>query len=258
MLIARRTLIATAVLLAFAAASARATIPIHYGTTELGKIVSVCFTACFGSNCSAAGTVDSITVAAPFFVRGLRIADSDSPSPCNPGSSLTPANLTLPQSVSAGRVLVFDVDLLPKGAGPVARTLSLNGQEHFTLDALVNPVFDCFPSGQTLCLSDDRFQVRYHWRAFDGARGAGTTVPGSSADSGLFYFFDQDNWEALVKVLDGCGINQRYWSFAAATTNVEYTLTVTDTESQVVKAYFNPMGAPAPAITDTDAFATCP
>jgi len=62
----------------------------------------------------------------------------------------------------------------------------------------------------------------------------------------------------LVKVLTGCKINDRYWVFAAATTNVEYTLRVTDTEMDVSKEYFNPLGQASPAITDTSAFATCP
>ena len=32
----------------------------------------------------------------------------------------------------------------------------------------------------------------------------------------------------LIKVINGCGLNQRYWVYAAATTDVEYQLTVTD------------------------------
>ncbi|MCP4658010.1 MAG: hypothetical protein GY856_21585 [bacterium] len=79
-----------------------------------------------------------------------------------------------------------------------------------------------------------------------------------SDDSGLFWFFDPDNWEMLVKVLDACGLNGRYWVFAAATTNVEYTLRVVDTETDSVVEYHNPLGTASPAITDTSAFATCP
>jgi len=59
-------------------------------------------------------------------------------------------------------------------------------------------------------------------------------------------------------VLNGCGFNNRYWVFSAAVTNVEFTLTVRDTEADVTKTYTNTLGVSAPAITDTDAFATCP
>lgn len=111
-------------------------------------------------------------------------------------------------------------------------------------------------SGQTLCLQGGRFQVQVDWRA--GPSGRGQVVPGATDDSGLFWFFSPNNWEILIKVLDGCGINGHYWVFAAATTDVEYTIRVTDTANGTVKTYFNPLGRSAPAITDSEAFATCP
>ena len=83
-------------------------------------------------------------------------------------------------------------------------------------------------------------------------------VPFGADDSGLFYFFTANNWEMLVKVLDGCGITNHFWVFAAATTDVGYTLKVTDTANGMVREYDNPIGQAAPAITDTSAFATCP
>jgi len=110
----------------------------------------------------------------------------------------------------------------------------------------------------TLCLSENRFELEVDWRDFNNKVGAARVVPVDSADSGLFWFFSPNNWEMLVKILDGCGINNHYWVFAAATTNVEYTLRVRDTESGTVKEYFNPLGTSAAAITDTSAFATCP
>ncbi len=62
----------------------------------------------------------------------------------------------------------------------------------------------------------------------------------------------------LIKVLDGCDITNHFWVFFAATTNVEYTVHVTDTDTGAVQQYFNPLGVAPPAITDTMAFATCP
>jgi hypothetical protein len=46
--------------------------------------------------------------------------------------------------------------------------------------------------------------------------------------------------------------------FSAATTNVQYTLTVTDTVTGQVKTYQNQAGQAAAALADTNAFATCP
>ncbi len=115
----------------------------------------------------------------------------------------------------------------------------------------------CLSDDTTLCLNQGRFRVEVDWLGFDGVHGDATRVSQGTDDSGLFWFFRDQNWEMLVKVLDGCGVNQRFWVFAAATTNVEYTLRVTDTSSGIVKTYFNPLGVSAPAITDSAAFATC-
>lgn len=116
----------------------------------------------------------------------------------------------------------------------------------------------CFPNATSVCLNGERFRVSVTWRAFQGETGSGQVVPFGADDSGLFWFFAPDNWELLIKVIAGCPVNNRYWVFAAATTNVEYTITVTDTQTGASKQYFNPLGRSAPAITDTEAFATCP
>lgn len=117
----------------------------------------------------------------------------------------------------------------------------------------------CVPDSQTLCLNNGRFEVVVQWTDFQGNTGFGNVVPGvASPDSGLMWFFGADNWEMLVKVLNGCPVNNHYWVFAALTTNVQYTIRVTDTLTGQFQTYFNPLGNPAPAITDAAAFATCP
>jgi hypothetical protein len=116
---------------------------------------------------------------------------------------------------------------------------------------------ECTAGDQNLCLAQGRFDVKVVWETVEGLTGSGQVVPLGSAESGLFYFFSESNWEMLVKVLDACGINQNFWVFAAATTNVGYTLTVTDTVSGQVQEYTNPVGVAAPAITDTSAFPVC-
>ena len=128
--------------------------------------------------------------------------------------------------------------------------------EDSQFDAPENPLA-CTPSNSALCLNQSRFRVSVAWQDYQGNTGAGTAVP-LTADSGLFWFFDSNNIEFLVKVLNGCSINSRYWVYAAATTDVQYTLTVTDTSNGASKSYFNPLGRASPAITDSSAFATCP
>lgn len=116
----------------------------------------------------------------------------------------------------------------------------------------------CVDNATTLCLNRGRFEVKVTWRNFVDEIGDGQSVDSRTDDSGLFWFFGAKNWEVLVKVLDACDLADRYWVFFAATTNVEYTLTVTDTSTGESKTYFNPLGNLAQSVTDTDAFATCP
>lgn len=118
----------------------------------------------------------------------------------------------------------------------------------------------CVEGPETLCLgADDRFKVEVDWRDRFGNSGAGETVTLAQRDSGLFYFFNENNIELLVKVLDACALQfNSYFVFFAATTNVEFTLTVTDTQADVAKQYFNPLGMAADPIQDTRAFSTCP
>jgi len=116
----------------------------------------------------------------------------------------------------------------------------------------------CVPGLTVLCLGGGRFRVEVAWKDFQGGAGPGSVVPGvASDDSGLFWFFAPDNWELLVKVLDGCGVNGHHWVFAAATTTVEYTVTVTDTQTDEAWIWRNPPGRASPSVTDTIALGGC-
>lgn len=124
--------------------------------------------------------------------------------------------------------------------------------------ATLAPVTPCVADSHTLCLNNDRFKVTLAWKIASGQTGVATSVAVPSDDSGLLWFFEDDNWEMLVKALNGCESNNHYWIFFVAATDVEYTLTVVDTQTGQVKVYFNPLGKPSPLVTDTSAFATCP
>ena len=115
----------------------------------------------------------------------------------------------------------------------------------------------CVPDATTLCLNGGRFQVTTTWRTRDGGSGGGRAVA-LSGDTGYFWFFDPGNVEILVKVLNGCGVNSRYWAFAAGLTDIHVVLTVTDIHTGAVETYTNPQGTPFQPIQDTNRFATCP
>jgi ELWxxDGT repeat protein len=110
----------------------------------------------------------------------------------------------------------------------------------------------CEPSARRLCLRNGRFAVETAWKDFQGHTGNGTAVS-LSTDTGWFWFFDDDNVEVIVKVLDGTPVNGKHWVFYGALSNVEYTVTVTDTQTGKIKTYRNPSGRFA-SLADTSAF----
>ena len=117
----------------------------------------------------------------------------------------------------------------------------------------------CVASVETLCLHGDRYEVRVEWWTGDGETGSAQVVPEATDDSGLFRFFEADNWEILVKVLDGCEANGHYWVYGASTTTLGYVIRVRDTVTGDVREYRNEPGQSAAAITDARAFpSSCP
>lgn len=109
----------------------------------------------------------------------------------------------------------------------------------------------CTPSSTRLCLNGNRFAVSATWRTPSSSGNA--TAVSMTGDTGHFWFFNSANVELLVKVLDGRGVNGKWWVFFGALSDVEYTLTVTDTQTGTTRTYFNPQGRMA-SIGDTSAF----
>ncbi len=120
-----------------------------------------------------------------------------------------------------------------------------------------DPAGTCEADLQRRCLQDSRYSVAVEWWKADGESGPGRVVREGTDDSALFWFFAPDNWEVLIKVLDGCAVNGNVWVFGASTTDLGYRIAVTDTKTGAVKEYRNEPGLPAPAITDSEAFDAC-
>ncbi|RMH22040.1 MAG: hypothetical protein D6696_04240 [Acidobacteria bacterium] len=180
--------------------------------------------------------------------------------------------------------VVDDPDELVTGRAPVSFTsnsmtvqipLTLLGDDDGELDVATilgteaEPT-DVAPNAGSVSSADDtsvllqnnRFRVSVDWRRppnvpdLQPARVSDFRTD----DSAIFFFTNPDNLEFLIKVLDSCNPNgnDHFWVFFAGATDVEFTVTVTDTQANVTKTYSNPLGNPADAVTDTNAFATCP
>lgn len=112
-----------------------------------------------------------------------------------------------------------------------------------------------------------RFRVEVAFRVAPGLEEPGRPAPplsGGSAgpifgeserreDTGAFWFFDPDNLELVVKVLDGRPVNGFFWVFYGSLTDVEFRLTITDTVTGRQRVYDNPAGHMA-SFADVRAF----
>jgi hypothetical protein len=118
-----------------------------------------------------------------------------------------------------------------QAASPPSEVVSLTPQA---------PDAPCGGSPQTLCLQE-RFRVTVHWNNPHpaGGFGTGTAAAFEGDQSGTFWFFDAANVELIVKILDATTLNDHFWVFHGALTDVEYWISVLDTETGVAKTYYN-------------------
>ena len=143
-----------------------------------------------------------------------------------------------------------DVDAFPDTTG--APTPPAAPRRATAATAATSAEASCTPDPATLC-PQSRFQVAV---SFTDPR-TGIPAPGHavtlSGDTGIFWFFDPANLELMVKVLDGTAINGSFWVFYGGLSDVEYTLTVTDTVTGKQRLYHNPPHHLA-SVADIDAF----
>lgn len=104
----------------------------------------------------------------------------------------------------------------------------------------------CVPGATTLCLLNNRFQVRVK-RSGVAQNGVAVT-----SQTGSFWFFASDTPEVVVKVLDGTPVNGKYWVFFGSLTDQTYQVEVTDTATGLLRTYNS--SSPQCGLADTAAF----
>ena len=119
------------------------------------------------------------------------------------------------------------------GAAPFASAASL--------ERIAGAQGTCAPDATSFCLHGARFRVSSEWATTQGTSGVGQAIPLTS-DTGAFWFFDQANVELVVKIIDGRTVNGNWWVFYGSLSDVEFTVTVEDTERGRVLDLFNPQG----------------
>jgi hypothetical protein len=117
----------------------------------------------------------------------------------------------------------------------------------------------CVADADTACLQNGRLAVEVDWQTSNASgRAAVMSFEGKRAatnESAFFFFFGATNFEIGVKVLDGCGINDRFWVYIGGLTDQGYTVRVRDTQTGRKKTYTNAVGHVSSTVTDVGALA---
>lgn len=143
----------------------------------------------------------------------------------------------------------------PAGQFNFVNTVSGPGKVLRSSCFIVGDEFDHFDDGSEISVLDEIYCVSVRFRDAQGGEGLGRPVAHRSNESALFWFYDPDNWEVQVKVLDGCPVNGHRWVFIAGTTDVELEIEVFEgLQSQTLRTYRNDLGDPTRSILDTTAF----
>lgn len=226
---------------------ARAIDSAQVGSTSIRTCQNLCFSTGSGL-CDAPGTM---TVTAlpqpPFNAQNFRKGVT-----CG---NATP--VTLPTSLAAGESLWYDVTFAPTAPGRFVDGVVLSRNE-LDFFATATPKFPCTPNATTACLAGGRFKVTAVYQSSAAKAGGAAQVVTLTSDTAYLWFFTRENVEVFLKVLDACGINQRFWVYAAGATDRGVTITVTDTTNSVQNVYSNPLGKTFVTRTDIDAFDGCP
>lgn len=116
----------------------------------------------------------------------------------------------------------------------------------------------CTPTSTTACVLGGRFKIEVQWTDFQAVTRNAFVASAGTSDTALFYWTNPNNWELLIKGINACSLNNKFWIYFAAATNVGYRVTVTDTQTGAApKVYTNAVGNLAQATNDINAF-NCP
>jgi hypothetical protein len=115
----------------------------------------------------------------------------------------------------------------------------------------------CTTTATTLCLFSGEFAVTATFRTPEGAMGQ-AQAHSVTDDTGYFWFFSSSNVEFVIKVVDGCPVNNHFWIFAGGLTNVRVDIIVTDVFIGGAKHYVNRLDTPFAPIQDTAFPEGCP
>jgi len=177
----------------------------------------------------------------------------------------TPFSVDIPFSIlpaeNAGRTVRVEVSGTDERGGLV----NVSTELAVTPDDTLKPFGTCIEDDQTLCVGiDGRFAWTAEWSDPDGTRGPGiVTFRDSDQSTGIFTFVGASaggvnpDGDLLVSQYSACGAAENVFAaYIAWIPNVAFTLTVTDTQSNLTRKFDQRPDEGGAVSVET--FATCP
>jgi subtilisin family serine protease len=192
------------------------------------------FDTCFG------GTSAAAPYAAGVAAQLLSLKPTTTPAALRTALSTTGKNLTDTNGITRRRI------------DAVAAFQALGGGGH------TGP---CVRDADTACLLDNRFEVEVDWHNAQGSGKAQVMSFGGqraeNSESVFFWFFGPTNFEMGLKMLNGCGLNNRFWVFISGLTNQGWTVRIRDIKTGATQTYGNQLNKLTATTADTGAL-PCP
>jgi hypothetical protein len=181
------------------------------------------------------------------------------------GSSGSPAFLASGQVV--GQLLGACGTNLEEACLAGASNSTLDGrfsQTFSSISSFLNPAPDtapCLAGASTACLQGGRFEAKVEWQTASTSGVAQVMSFGGqraeNGDSSFFWFFTSTNFEMGLKILNACGLNNKFWVFISGLTDQGWTVSLRDTATGATKTYSNAVGHLTSTTADTAAL-SCP
>jgi hypothetical protein len=176
-----------------------------------------------------------------------------------------PATLVPGSSVSHWDTSLFPDEIMEPIATPSPNDIVTSAALQdigWTLQQVLQPG-PCTEDAVTACLQNGRFEAKVTFTSTGNpSSGNGQVMSfggqrAETAETAFYWFFAPSNFEMGLKVLNGCGLNSKWWVFVSGLTDQGWSVNVRDTQSGVIKTYSNPLGHLSATYSDTSAFA-CP
>lgn len=152
--------------------------------------------------------------------------------------------LAVNDAASKGRTNSERIDIAsPQGGAFKVALYAAEPYSSVTLVVTLTPGGACAAGPADFCLLNNRFQVEVNWinQHSGNATGIGTPLPGTN-QTGYFWFFNPENTELVVKMVDGRSFNGHFWFFYGGLSDVDYTIRVTDTQTGAQRTYHKRAG----------------